>query len=151
MSAEIREYDDALRERSLSFSASQLTEIRTSNGVSDETRKKISDLLHEVTGQFILSYQEPNRTAPMATATVRNMFAFRYALCVVLFYLEWVRQGRSHKKLTKRLNDIIDLQIATVSTFFSGVASNDTMTLAIAREATTILAKWGAFIRFVDT
>ncbi|MBY5344946.1 hypothetical protein E0H35_32215 [Rhizobium leguminosarum bv. viciae] len=150
LSEEMREYDGALREKAENFSSSQLAEIRTGNGVSDETREKISGLLHEITGHFILSYQEPNRTEPLATVTARNMFAFRYALCVVLFYLEWVRLGRSTKKLNKRLNDIIDLQIATVSTFFSGVASNDAMTLTIAREATAILANWGAFIRFVD-
>ena len=148
---EMDEYEVALVERAQDFSASQLSEIRTGSGVSDETREKISGLLHEITGHFILSYQEPGRTEPLATSTARNMFAFRYALCVVLFYLEWVRSGQSSKKLTKRLNDIIDLQIATVATFFGSLASNDDMTRTVAKEATAILAKWGAFIRSADS
>jgi hypothetical protein len=143
---EMNEYEVSLLERAQEFSASQLTEIRIGRGVSDETRNKIHGLLNEITGHFILSYQEPNRTEPLATSTARNMFAFRYALCVVLFYLEWVRSGRSSKKLTKRLNDLIDLQIATVATFFGGIASNDDLTLTVASEATAILAKWGAFV-----
>lgn len=150
LSNELSEYENALRERAEAFSQSELTEIRTGNAVSERTREKISDLLHEVTGHFILTYQEPNRITPLATATAKNMFAFRYALCVVLFYLDWVQQGRTAKSPAKRQNDVIDLQIATVATFFSGIASSDIMTRTTAREAATILAKWGAFLRFVD-
>lgn len=150
LSEEMGEYEVALLARAQQFSAGQLAEIRTGNVISDETREKINALLYEITGHFILSYQDPNRTEPLNTATAKNMFAFRYALCVVLFYLEWVQLGRSSKKLTKRLNDIIDLQIAAVSTFFSGVASNDARTRTVARGATHMLAKWGAFIRFAD-
>lgn len=147
---EMNEYEITLQEKAKSFSTSQLTEIRTGSGISDGTRTKISKLLHEITGHFILSYQDPGRTEPLATATARNMFAFRYALCVVLFYLQWVHLGRTTKKPAKRLNDIIDLQIASVSTFFSGVASNDVLTMKVAKQATAILANWGAFIRFAD-
>ncbi|MCF1455345.1 hypothetical protein ACQZ61_21565 [Agrobacterium vitis] len=147
---EMIEYETALREKAKSFTTRQLTEIRTGSGISDETRAKVSELLHEITGHFILSYQEPGRTEPLPTTTARNMFAFRYALCVVLFYLEWVHLGRTTKKPAKRLNDIIDLQIASVSTFFSGIASNDILTMNVAKQATAILAHWGAFIRFAD-
>lgn len=147
---EMGEYEEALRDRAAQFSKGQLTEIRTGVDVSDKTREQISEMLHEVTGHFILSYQEPGRTQPLATAMARNMFAFRYALCVVLFYIEWVQSGRTSKGLTKRVNDIIDLQIATASTFFSGLASNDALTLSVGRAATRLLAQWGAFIRFSD-
>lgn len=150
LSEEMGEYEIALLEKAKEFSASQLAEIRTGNVVTDATREKINALLYEITGHFILSYQEPNRTKSLNVATAKNMFAFRYALCVVLFYLEWVQLGRGSKKLTKRLNDIVDLQIAAVATFFSGVASNDARTRNVAREATHMLAKWGAFIRSTD-
>ncbi len=150
LSEEMGEYETALLERAKEFSASQLAEIRTGNVVTDETREKINALLYEITGHFILSYQEPNRTKPLSIAIARNMFAFRYALCVVLFYIEWVQLGRGSKKLTKRLNDIVDLQIAAVSTFFSGVASSDARTRTVAKGATHMLAKWGAFIRLTD-
>lgn len=150
LSNEVRDLDGALLEKAQTFSDSQLTEIRTGKSVSEDTRQKITALLHEVTGYFILDYQEPGRTEPLATATAMNMFAFRYALCIVLFYLEWVQQGRTSKGLSKRTNDIIDLQIATVSTFFSGVGSNDTRTHSTAREAVSILAGWGAHLRFSD-
>lgn len=150
LSDELDEYEIALLERAKEFSASELTEIRTGNIVTDKTREKITALLYEITGHFILSYQEPNRTKPLSIAIAKNMFAFRYALCVVLFYLEWVQLGRGSKKLTKRLNDIVDLQIAAVSTFFSGVASGDARTRTIANGATHMLAKWGAFVHFTD-
>lgn len=148
LSDELWKYDDILREKAASFSANQLAEIRTGNGISNETRSKISDLLHEIAGHFIVTHQDPHRTESMPTEFLKNMFAFRYALCVTIYFIEWIKLGKNSKKPEKRLNDIIDLQIATVSTFFSGFASDDIKTLTIAREAVDMLGKWGAFIRF---
>lgn len=139
-------YEDILQEKTKKFTKEQLNEIRTGNNVSDITREKINNLLLEVTGQFIRDYQEPNRATPLAVTMARNMFSFRYALCVVLFYLLWVKDGQTHKSPTKRLNDIIDLQIATISTFFDGIATKDKKMFVIGHQASIILARWGAFI-----
>lgn len=146
LSNQLFEYEDTLKEETKEFTKEQLHEIRSGKDISDATKEKINNLLFKVTAQFVLNYQEPNRTAPLAVATARNMFSFRYALCIVLFYLLWVKDGRAPKKLNKRLNDIIDIQIATISTFFNGVASRDQHMFSIARQASIILSRWDAFI-----
>jgi len=112
LSEEIGEYEIALLKKAKEFSASQLAEIRTGNVVTDATREKINALLYEITGHFILTYQEPNRTKSLNVATAKNMFAFRYALCVVLFYLEWVQLGRGSKNLTRCMTTRGEIEIA---------------------------------------
>lgn len=147
LTAEVSEIDLALRDRALMFSKQQLSEIYAGKEISDGTRRKINEMLHDVTGQFILAYQEPGRTDPLKTAVAKNMFAFRYALCVVFFYLDWVQHGKSWKRLDRRVNDVIDLQIATVSTFFNGLMTNEKRLSAIASKAAWQLVTWQAFIR----
>lgn len=144
---EVSDMESILLERSQLFSPQQITEIRTGEHVSDETRQKVHKLLHDVTGQFILAYQEPGRTEPLQMAVAMNMFAFRYALCIVMFYLDWVKHGKTTKRLDRRVNDVIDLQVAAVSTFFNGVMSNDARMRTVAVEAARQLMLWKAYIR----
>ena len=128
------------------FSQAELTQLRTGQDVTDATRQKLHDLLKETIGLFILRNQEPGRRAPMRFSKAMAMFAGRYSLCMLLFYLEWVRTGRSQKRLDRRVNDIVDMQTAAVATYFNGVLSADATLQRVSQAARRILRSYGVFV-----
>lgn len=129
------------------FTQVELTQIRTMHGVADSTRRKLFDLLKETTGSFILQNQEPGRRAPMLLRDTIGLFAFRYSLCMLLYYMEWVRIGRqTGKKLPLRVNDVVDMQLAAMGTFFNGVLSADANLQVVSNTARDVLRGFGAYV-----
>ena len=64
---------------------------RTVSGVADSTRRKLIDLLRGFTGRFILQDQEPGRRKPMLLREAMGSFAFRYSLCMLPYYIGFLR------------------------------------------------------------
>lgn len=129
------------------FTEGELRQIRTMKDVTDSARWKLLDLLKETTGSFILRNQEPGRRAPMLLRDTMGMFAFRYSLCTLLYYMEWVRIGRqTGKKLPLRVNDVVDMQLAAMGTFFNGVLSADENLQIISNTARGVLRGFGAYV-----
>src|SRR3546814_8853784 len=74
----------------------------------------------------MIDNQQKQGAEPMKVKDAMNMFAFRYSLCVLIHTLAWIGEGASRgKKLEKRVNDAIDLQVVAVGTFFEGAFSGD--------------------------
>lgn len=129
------------------FTQAELTQIRTMKDVTDGTRRKLLDLLKETTGGFILRNQEPGRRAPMLLRDTMGQFAFRYSLCMLLYYMEWVRIGRqTGRKLPLRVNDVVDMQLAALGTFFNGVLSADENLQIVSNTARGVLRGFGAYV-----
>lgn len=147
LSDEVASLEAGLVEAAKDFTQAELTQIRTISGVTDGTRRKLLDLLKETTRDFILKNQEPDRRAPMMLRDAIGLFAFRYSLCMLLYYMEWVRVGRTTgKKLTRRVNDVVDMQIAAMGTFFNGVLSADAGLQVISNTARGVLRGFGAYV-----
>lgn len=129
------------------FTSAELTQIRSMTGVTDATRRKLLDLLKETTGNFILRNQDPGRGTPMRLSEAMGLFAFRYSLCMLLYYIEWVRIGRTTgKRLARRVNDVVDMQVAAMATYFNGVLSADVMLHAVSNAAREVLRGFGAYV-----
>ena len=129
------------------FTQAELTQIRTMKDVTDGTRRKLLDLLKETTGSFILQNQNPRRRAPMLLRDTMGQFGFRYSLCVLLYYMEWVRTGRqTGKKLPLRVNDVVDMQLAAMGTYFNGVLSADGNLQIVSNTARGVLRGFGAYV-----
>lgn len=129
------------------FTREELAQIRTMRDVTHGTRRKLLDLLKETTGGFILENQEPGCRAPMLLRDTMGLFAFRYSLCMLLYYMEWVRIGRQvGKKLALRVNDIVDMQLAAMGTFLNGVLSADEGLQTVSWRARAILRGYGAYV-----
>jgi hypothetical protein len=94
LTEEVSALEPGLVSAAKDFTQAELTQIRTMTDVADSTRRKLLDLLKETTGTFILQNQEPGRRAPMLLRDTMGLFAFRYSLCMLLYYMEWVRIGR---------------------------------------------------------
>lgn len=144
---EVAVLEPGLVDAAKDFTHSELTQIRTMRDVTDGTRRKLLDLLKETTGSFILENQEPGRRAPMLLRDTMGMFAFRYSLCMLLYYMEWVRIGRQvGKKLPRRVNDVVDMQVAAIGTFFNGVLSADENLQTVSNTARGVLRGFGDYV-----
>lgn len=128
------------------FDQGELTQIRTGNGVTDATRRKLLNLLKDTIGNFILANQEPRRKGRMLLRDTMGMFGFRYSLCMILYYMEWVRLGRTGKKLPRRVNDVVDMQVAAMATFFNGVLSADRTLQTVSSRARDVLRGYGGYV-----
>lgn len=144
---EVAPLEAGLVEAAKDFTPAELTQIRTASGLTDGTRDKLLDLLKETTGGFILKNQKPRRREPLKLRDAMGLFAFRYSLCMLLYYIEWVRVGRTTgKKLSRRVNDVVDMQIAAIATYFNGVLSADAALQTVSCAARDILRGFGAYV-----
>jgi hypothetical protein len=147
LTEEVSTLEPGLVSAAKDFTQAELMQIRTMKDVTDGTRRKLLDLLKETTGSFILQNQEPGRRAPMLLRDAMGQFAFRYSLCMLLYYMEWVRIGRqTGKKLPLRVNDVVDMQLAATGTYFNGVLSADANLQIISNTARGVLRGFGAYV-----
>ena len=147
LTEEVVALEPGLVDAAKDFTQAELKQIRTFSGVTETTRRKLLDLLKETTGNFILQNQEPGRRKPMMLKEAMGMFAFRYSLCMLLYYMEWVRVGRTTgKKLTRRVNDVVDMQVAAMATYFNGVLSADENLQIVSNTARGVLRGFGAYV-----
>lgn len=115
--------------------------------IPHETMGRVFDLLLRSTRDFMVRNQQKGGSEPMKVVDAMSMFGFRYSLCVLLYTLDWVRSGSSRgRQLKKRVNDVIDLQVAAVGTFFNGVLSADKKLQDVSRGARHLLRLWGAYV-----
>jgi hypothetical protein len=144
---QVAELEPGLVNAARDFTQAELTQIRTVQHIEDSTRRKLLDLLKQTTGSFILQNQDPGRRAPMLLRDAMGLFAFRYSLCMLLYYMEWVRVGRTvGKNLPRRVNDVVDMQIAAMGTFFNGVLSADDNLQIVSNTARRVLRGFGAYV-----
>ena len=129
------------------FRPEELTQIRTREGMTGALREKIFNLVDEVAAEFVRTNQEPGRTAPLKRSEAHGTFAYRYALCVVIAFTRWVELGRPVKRLDRRVNDVVDTQLAAISTFFNEVLTNDRELETVASNARNVLKHLRAFVR----
>ena len=89
----------------------------------------------------------PPRYSPNQTIRLTDTFVFRYALCIVLLYTHWVYYGQSVDRSTSKFtNDVVDMHVAALSTFFAGVLSADQAVLAVEKQARFILRSVGSYV-----
>lgn len=141
---QVKDWEPALREASKAFTREELRAIAKKQ--APDISRKITDLLKETVRDFMRSN---GLVAPGLTVTISDLLgtlAFRYSLCVMVFYLLWVQTGRSSKRLDRRLNDVIDLQIAATGSYFDGVLSADDLVKDVSAIAREVLRSYGAYV-----
>ncbi|MDS0926716.1 hypothetical protein [Rhodobacter capsulatus] len=147
LSDQVRTLEISLQSLLKEFRVEELTQIRTGQGITSTLQEKIFNLVDEVTVEFVKTNQEPGRTAPLKRSEAHGMFAYRYALCVVIAFTRWVELGRQVKSLDHRLNDVVDNQLAATSTYFNEVLTKDRELRIVASNAKDVLKHLGAFTR----
>lgn len=145
--AEVTDWEDTLVSAAGEFTREERRAIATQQKVSKATRLKAIDLLLEATRNFMIDNQQKQGAEPMKVKDAMNLFAFRYSLCVLIHTLAWIGKGAGRgKKLEKRVNDAIDLQVVAAGTFFEGSFSGDKQVRDVSFVARTLLRQWGAYV-----
>ncbi|MBH9538263.1 hypothetical protein [Novosphingopyxis sp. YJ-S2-01] len=144
---EVADWEDALVSAVGVFTREERRAIAMRQKPSDATGRKMIDLLLGATRNFMIVNQQKQGSNPMKVKDAISMFGFRYSLCVLIHTLAWIGDGAGRgKKVEKRVNDAIDLQLAAVGTFFEGVLSGDKQVANISNAARSILRVWGAYV-----
>jgi hypothetical protein len=147
--AEVEDWEEQMVEAVSSFDRTEgsLLRGRGDATIPHTTMEKVFDLLLQTTRDFMIRNQQKGGSEPMKVIHAMGMFGFRYSLCVLLYTLGWVRTGSQRdRSVEKRVNDVIDLQVATVGTFFNGVLSGDKKLQEVSRAARHLLRLWGAYV-----
>lgn len=147
LKAEVTEWEGGLVDATRDFTSDELANFRKGEQISDATRMKLFDLLRHTTADFMIRNQAMGGASPMRLGTAATMFGFRYSLCTLIYYLQWVQIGRQRgMPVERRMNDVIDLQLAAVGTYFSGVLSGDKMLQRVSGTVRPILRGWGTYV-----
>lgn len=146
---EVEGWEDQMIEATAVFDRAEVSLLRGSGegAIPPATMQKVFDLLLYTTRDFMVRNQQKGGSEPMKVGDAMNMFGFRYSLCVLLYTLGWVRTGSTRGRLLeRRVNDVIDLQVAAVGTFFNGVLSGDGKLQEVSHGARHLLRLWGAYV-----
>ncbi len=139
--------EDALVSMTREFKQLQIKQLRTGEGVSEDTQQTLFRLLKETTARFCVDNHAPLNRKGIKVTEARGMFGFRYSLCMMVYYILWVQQGRQTGRAEHlRVNDVIDMQLAAISTYFNGVLSGDKLVWDTSRIVRAILRKYGAYV-----
>ncbi len=129
------------------FTRDELTELRNRLARSASTQIKLLDLMFEQTRVLYTQGGIEEQFWPKTVIDAINTFPFRYALCTTLLFSQWVQEGKPMaKKPEKIVNDIVDVNVAAMATFFDGVLSNDARVLALHSEARYVISQIGGYL-----
>lgn len=135
--AEAHDFEVAFREMRKDFTPKELAEIRSRNLKSRSTQDKLIDAIYRISQTLFRRGRVPS--APALYTDAPHYFLFRYAMCVVIFFIRWVKTGNLPADTDKLVNHIIDLHIAAQATFFHGVLSRDEVVVDVHRQSRALL------------
>lgn len=147
LTSQMASLEDSLVRATKEFNAEQLRQLRTGIGITVETGEIFFRLLKGVVAQFFVTNGLAVGRKGMMIGEAMRMFGFRYALCMMIYYVRWVQHGRQvGRRQELRVNDVIDMQLAAMSTYFNGVLSGDSLVKDTSSTVRSILRMWGAFV-----
>jgi hypothetical protein len=113
-----------LKDMQANFTTSEVRSIR-GGGVCESSvlDKIIAQAMLLAAHMFKLHPQVRQRTSWEA---LPHRFIFRFALCTVLWFVDWIETGSPPDRRAERTrNDLVDLQIITYASYFDGLLSSD--------------------------
>ena len=147
LTAECAEVPAIFSQITASFNTLELTSLRERLPYTERLQQKLLESMHEVCKALFRSSRLPLSAWPRTNGNAFNTFVFRYAMCLVLLYTRWVQDGRQLARKPERVrNDVVDMNIAATSTYFSGVLSKDQKLVGVQREARYLLRAIGAYV-----
>jgi hypothetical protein len=121
------------------FTQEELKILRSNSPASAQTQAKLIELMFEISLAMFRAIGVSEKERPTLRYEAFDYFVFRYAMCMTLFYIRWVQNGNLSPNDEALANHVIDLHVATMGTFFSGVCSQDGMLRDISRTARMLL------------
>ena len=125
------------------FDNEELKELRKRTPYGEGTQRKLLDMMFEISRVLFKNTNVPKIQYPQLNLHAFKYFIFRYAMCMTLFYTRWVHYGNLSDDTDKLVNHIVDMHLAALATFFSGILSDDEMLVDVHREARLLLRMSG--------
>ncbi len=132
---------------SKTFTQSELTEIRKRTPLSGSTQTKLLDTMFDESRRLYLATDVEEQFWPPTIGAAINSYPFRYALCLVLLYMRWIKDGKPRARAPEKVrNDVVDANTAAFATYFDGVLSNDVKLKSVHNEARYLLTQMDGYI-----
>jgi len=133
------------RQAERAFDAGDVRHLRQRRSYPAGLQEKMVHLAFAI--REVLIREERDRF-PRETRLAINTYLFRYCLLVALFFARWVKTGRMDITNQDRLiNQILDMKIAAVATFYDGLLSRETKMMEMFEEAVFVSAGLGGYVR----
>lgn len=133
------------RQAELAFSAGDVSHLCRRESYPVTLQEKLVHLAFAIREMLIRA--EPDRF-PRDLHLAINTYLFRYSLVVAIFFARWVKTGRSDiSNPAKLVNQILDMKIIAMATFFDGLLTRETKMLEMYDEATLVSAGLGGYVR----
>lgn len=128
------------------FEPGELTQLRKRKSYGRTTQIKLMEIMYRITRALFRNAGVPEHRQPLLVSDAPHYFIFRYAMCMTLLYTRWVNAGTWSEKRDRLVNDVIDMHIAALGTFYGGVLSMDERLVDVHREARFMLRNIRAFV-----
>lgn len=128
------------------FTNAELIEMRKRNPFRRETQIKLLDAMFDESRRLYLATEVEGRYWPKTEGQAVNSYPFRFAVCVLLDYMRWERDGQPKRSSEKLRNDIVDINTAAFATFFDGLLSRDGKLNGIHAEARYIVEQLEGYV-----
>ena len=121
------------------FNKEEQSQLRNRTPYSNDTQHKLIDTMYGISRALFDYMNVPKHQIPQLNAHHFGYFIFRYAMCMTLLYTRWVHNGNLSNDTSKLVNDVVDMRLAALGTFFGGVMSDDKRLVDVHREARFLL------------
>jgi hypothetical protein len=144
MLADMGTYAANLQAAAKNYTDAELKILRTDEPYTPEMYDKLVDNIFDLAILFFAAHPRRLRLPPSIKAA--NSFVFRFAICVHVLSLKWLRVGAApNADPNKFRNDAVDATIVAFATYFDGLLTHDAKAAELHRNASFLLKQF--FIR----
>lgn len=128
------------------FSEADRGELRKRRPLSEDLQKKLINFSFAIRAR--LAKQHGQALVEIKPRQAVNTPLYRYALSLVIYFMHWVKDGEPERaKIKEAVNQIVDLQIAALATFYDGLATRETKLKAHFEELQGLIEALGGQVR----
>lgn len=125
------------------FDASDVRHLCKRQSYPANLQKKLVHLAFAIREVLISAQQD---RFPKEAGLAINTYLFRYSLVVAMFFARWVKTGRNDISNPNRLlNQIFDMKITAMATFFDGLLTREPDMAEMYEEASFVSAALGGY------
>lgn len=107
------------------FNESEIAEIKGGYLQNYSTQAKLFELMDTISGNLFNLVNVPMDKRPVMKADAVHYFLHRYAICITVLFMTWLKQGNLSAATDKLVNHVVDMHVAAEATFFNGIISAD--------------------------
>lgn len=129
------------------FDAKDVSHLRKRRSYPIELQTKLIEMAFAVRCLLIRNDAEA-RTFPTETRKAINTYLFRYSLFVALYFARWIKANRTDMTNEQKIaNQLMDMKIGAIATFFDGLLTSDAVLSDTYEEAVFVSGSLGGYIR----